>query len=157
MTATAWNCLRTFPVKKPFESRLQFIRMGKYGDGILSYMYTKTTQYAKISDSRIVYSPYLFISHASGLFINKKRTFFSDDIYVLSWLNTGNESLRLSAFEFISLYHQILLDLKTVSRHKYLFRLQIYLTLMISSLVLYKWLQVRIIAVILLILFCIKC
>lgn len=47
-----------FSSKEPFENRLQFIRIGDHEDNIISDMFTKTTQYSKISgDSRCVYSP----------------------------------------------------------------------------------------------------
>lgn len=47
-----------FSSKEPFENRLQFIRIGDHEDNIISDLFTKTTQYSKISgDSRCVYSP----------------------------------------------------------------------------------------------------
>lgn len=73
----------TFPVKEPFESRLQFIGMGKYGDGILSYMYTKTTQYAIISDSEL-YIHLIYSSVTLLAFLSIKRELFFQMIFMFS-------------------------------------------------------------------------
>lgn len=136
-------CLRTFPVKclLNLADRLQFIRM--HGR---TWRY-HSTQNVKISDLRSCI--YIHLIHLSitllAFLLNIKRKlffcFFLKMIFKFSLALTHATSLRLSAFEFISLYHQILLDLKTVSRRKIFsnifFRLQISLTLMISCLVLF--------------------